>query len=257
MAQKNANDIIEVCGKIAKILLENGAETTRVESTVEYIGRAAGIQLKCHATMTAIFVNVKNAAGSLTHLEKPRVSSFNLQKVDEINTLSREFSSHRIGFDQLQSRVEAIDHQVIDFSWPQKILSAGLVSVAPMLLFKASWKDLLLAFFIGILGYLASQLAGRHSATLFLGAITGGLVISLIATSLKQVGIADSSSNIVISALMPLVPGVPLTNSLREIIDRDIISGLVRGMDALMIAGSIGIGAIVGTFLANLLIGVL
>lgn len=81
MAQKNTNDIIEVCGKIAKILLENGAETTRVESTVEYIGRAAGIQLKCHATMTAIFVNAKNATGSLTRLEKPRVSSFNLQKL--------------------------------------------------------------------------------------------------------------------------------------------------------------------------------
>lgn len=257
MVQKSINDIMEVCGKIAKILLENGAETTRVESTVEYIGEAAGIQLKCHATMTAIFVNVKNADGSLTHLEKPQVSSFNLQEVDEINTLSRKFSRHKIGFEQLQAQVEAIDQQVIDFSWPQKILSAGLVSVAPMLLFKASWKDLLLAFFIGILGYLASQLASRHSATPFLGAIIGGLVISLLATSLKLVGIADSSGNIVISALMPLVPGVPLTNSLREIIERDIISGLVRGMDALMIAGSIGIGAIAGSFLAHMLIGVL
>ncbi|PEG76617.1 hypothetical protein CP370_09525, partial [Lactobacillus sp. UMNPBX19] len=63
------------------------------------------------------------------------------------------------------------------------------------------------------------------------------------------------AANIMISSLMPLVPGVPLTNSLREIIDRDILSGLVRGVDAIMIAGSIGIGAIVGSFIAHIMTG--
>ena len=253
MVEKRLENIMDVCGLIAKILLESGAETTRVESTIAYIGQAAGIDLNCHATMTAIFISTKS--GGTTHLVKPNVSIFNLQKVDEINSLSRQFSAHEIDFDELERSVRNVDHQVIDFTWLQKIIGAGLVSVAPMLLFKATWSDLALAFFVGIVGYLASQWGSKHSKSPYLSVIVGSLVIGLLANLLQYVGIADSAANIIIGSLMPLVPGVPLTNSLREIIDRDILSGLVRGIDAIMIAGSIGIGTIVGSFMAHILTG--
>ncbi len=253
VAEEDLNHIMYVCGMMARILLESGAETTRVESTIDYVGKASGVDLNCHATMTAIFIST--ASGSNTHLVKPNASSFNLQKVDDINTVSRRFFAHEINFIQLEQQVRTIDHKVIDFTWPQKIFGAGLVSVAPMLLFKATWSDLTLAFFIGILGYLALKWGDRHAEAPYFGAIVGGLVISLLATLLQQLGIANSAANIIISALMPLVPGVPFTNSLREIIDRDIISGLVRGIDAVMIAGSIGLGAILGSFIVHLLLG--
>ena len=45
MVEKRLENIMDVCGLIAKILLESGAETTRVESTIAYIGQAAGIDL--------------------------------------------------------------------------------------------------------------------------------------------------------------------------------------------------------------------
>lgn len=253
MAEKRLENIMDVCGLIAKILLESGAETTRVESTITYIGQAVGVNLNCHATMTAIFISTES--GSATHLVKPNVSTFNLQKVDEINSLSRQLSAHEIDFDELEHKVHAIDDQVIDFTWLQKIIGAGLVSVAPMLLFKATWSDLALAFFVGIVGYLASQWGSKHSKAPYLSVIVGSLVIGLLANLLQYVGIADRAANIIIGSLMPLVPGVPLTNSLREIIDRDILSGLVRGIDAIMIAGSIGIGTIVGSFMAHILTG--
>lgn len=253
MVEKRLENIMDVCGLIAKILLESGAETTRVESTIAYIGQAAGIDLNCHATMTAIFISTKS--GATTHLVKPNVSIFNLQKVDEINSLSRQFSAHEIDFDELECSVRNVDHQAIDFTWLQKIIGAGLVSVAPMLLFKATWSDLALAFFVGIVGYLASQWGSKHSKSPYLSVIVGSLVIGLLANLLQYASIADSAANIIIGSLMPLVPGVPLTNSLREIIDRDILSGLVRGIDAIMIAGSIGIGTIVGSFMAHILTG--
>ena len=45
---------------------------------------------------------------------------------------------------------------------------------------------------------------------------------------------------------MPLVPGVPMTNSLREIIEKNTISGLVRAIDAVISGIAIGSGVIVG-----------
>ncbi|WP_412990289.1 threonine/serine exporter family protein [Pediococcus siamensis] len=101
MVVAKEREIIEVCGHAGKILLESGAETARVESTVEYIDRAAGIKISCHAEMTAIFVDSND--NPTTHLVKVRTGDFNLQKVDEINTLSRAFTEHKITFDELKS----------------------------------------------------------------------------------------------------------------------------------------------------------
>ncbi|GAF36590.1 hypothetical protein JCM14108_1563 [Lentilactobacillus farraginis DSM 18382 = JCM 14108] len=52
---------------------------------------------------------------------------------------------------------------------------------------------------------------------------------------------------------MPLVPGVAITNSFREIVDRNTISGVIRAVDAIIIAGSIGAGVVIGTSLCRLI----
>lgn len=62
------DELIATCGKVGKILLTSGAETSRVESTVEYIGKAAHFDICCHATITALFVGTNQQ--SRTHLVK-------------------------------------------------------------------------------------------------------------------------------------------------------------------------------------------
>lgn len=245
------DELIAVCGKIGKILLTCGAETSRVESTVEYIGRAANFDISCHATITALFVGTNQQ--SRTHLVKVRLGDFNLEKVDEINTTSRKFVKGKISFTELKKTIDQIDKKVIDFTWPQKIFGAGVVSVAPMLLFKATWADLGLAFFVGIFGYLGAQLASRKIITPYVAAGCGGFIVGILAAILQTMGIATSAGNIIVSALMPLVPGVAITNSFREIVDRNTISGVVRAVDAVIIAGSIGAGVVIGTSLCSML----
>lgn len=247
------DELISLCGKVGKILLTSGAETSRVESTVEYIGQAAHYDIACHATITALFVGTNNQ--SRTHLVKVRLGDWNLQKVDEINTVSRKFVRGQISFNELKTAVDKINRKVIDFNWPLKIIGAGFVSVAPMLLFKATWLDLGYAFFIGIFGYLASVLASQHIQTPYVAAGCGGFVVGFLAAFLQLSGLGSSAGNMIVSALMPLVPGVAITNSFREIIDRNTISGVVRAVDAVIIAGSIGAGVVIGTSLSQLLFG--
>lgn len=248
-----ATEIVTLCGQVGTILLENGAETARVENTVEYVGRAAKLPVVCHATMTGIFVSSEKDAA--TRIFKVRVGDFNLQKVDDINTLSRQYYRHEISFRKLKKEVQRVDHESRDFSWLVKCIGAGLVSMPPMLLFKATWGDLFIAFFVGIIGYLISQFVAHHNKTPYIPVALGSLAISFIANVLGDVGIAHDANYIIISALMPLVPGVPMTNSLREIIERNTISGLVRATDAIMSGISIGSGVIVGQILMKTIWG--
>ncbi|WP_192917938.1 threonine/serine exporter family protein [Companilactobacillus halodurans] len=246
-------DIVTLCGQVGTILLENGAETARVENTVEYVGRAVDLPVVCHATMTGIFVSSERSA--TTRIFKVRVGDFNLQKVDEINTLSRQFSNHEITFDEIKKEIVRVQNETLDFSWITKCIGAGLVSMPPMLLFKATWGDLGWAFFVGILGYLMSQVISRHSKIPYIPVAMGSLVISVLANVLGFVGMAHDANYIIISALMPLVPGVPMTNSLREIIERNTISGLVRATDAIVSGISIGSGVIIGQIVIQAILG--
>ena len=166
MSQPDTEEILEVCGKVGEIMLNAGAETSRIETTVEYIGHAAGAKVACYATITAVFVSLENE--SRTRLIKSSLGGFNLQKVDELNQLSREFVAHQITFDALKQEVARIERQVINFPWWARILGAGWVSVAPMLLFKATNGDLAWAFFVGIFGYLAAELVARKTTTPYL-----------------------------------------------------------------------------------------
>ncbi|MDY2520446.1 threonine/serine exporter family protein [Weissella cibaria] len=251
MTTSHEHAVLDVCARIGRILLESGAETPRIEETVEIIGRTAGVAISCYVTLTAVFVSLTNQPE--TQLTKTKLGAFNLQKVDDINQLSREFSAGQVSFDDIVRRVAAIDQHVVDFNWPTKILGAGLVSVAPMLVFIADWSDLGLAFFIGIAGYLTAQLIGRKAtATPYAKEVAGGFVIALLAWGLVASGIGHHAENMIVSAVMPLVPGVALTNSMREIMAGHMISGTVRALDALLIAAAIGGGVVLATTLLHL-----
>ena len=130
MGDFDEKDVVTLCGQIGRVLLENGAETSRVEGTVEYIGRTVNIPIVCHATMTAVFVNSEKSA--TTRIFKVRVGDFNLQKVDKINTLSRQFSNHELN---TISRSSLITRTTNDVNQLQNVLGMIFTTLlfAPLL----------------------------------------------------------------------------------------------------------------------------
>lgn len=54
--------------------------------------------------------------------------------------------------------------------------------------------------------------------------------------------VAQNVDNLIIGAVMPLVPGVAITNSFRDILAGHLISGTARGTEAIFTAAAIGVG---------------
>mgnify|MGYP002686086031 CR=1 FL=1 len=63
----------------------------------------------------------------------------------------------------------------------------------------------------------------------------------------------DSPDAAIIGTLMMLVPGLPITNAMREIMAGDIISGLSRTADAILVASAIALGTVVGLAIGQML----
>ena len=70
-------------------------------------------------------------------------------------------------------------------------------------------------------------------------------VLALCCCLLCWIGLGESLDHVMIGAVFTLAPGVPLTNSIRNFLENDYLSGLIRFVDAFLTAGCI---AIVGAF---------
>lgn len=247
--------VAKVCAKIGQLLVTGGAEIPSVEETVEFIGGSANVEISCYVTLNAVFINIADETNS--QFVKTPYGSLNLQKVDDINRLSQKFNDGKISFDDLSKQIDEIATSVIEFPLPLKLLGAGLVSVPPMMIFMATWKDLVLSFFIGMLGYVISHHVETRTNTPYIKEALSAFCISVISLLLTDYHLGSNSNNIILSSIMPLVPGIAITNSIRELIARHTISGMIRAVDALFTAGAIGAGVLIADRLIQIVLNIL
>ena len=73
---------------------------------------------------------------------------------------------------------------------------------------------------------------------------TTSLRSTLLALLLTDLGLGVNLNYITIGTLMVLVPGMALTNAMREIVNGDIISGINRTAEAILTAAAISLGVI-------------
>jgi uncharacterized membrane protein YjjP (DUF1212 family) len=69
-----------------------------------------------------------------------------------------------------------------------------------------------------------------------------GFVIAVLGIFLKDIHLITQYHTIIIGAIMPLVPGVAITNAIRELVMRHALSSMVKFLDSLLVASSIGFG---------------
>ncbi|WP_312041036.1 threonine/serine exporter family protein, partial [Leuconostoc lactis] len=81
-----------------------------------------------------------------------------------------------------------------------------------------------------------------NSKTPYAPEFIGGLAIGLFVLMCHGLFPQISTLSAILGAVMPLVPGLAMTNAIREIIMGDVLSGLVRAITALLVVSSLVAG---------------
>lgn len=239
--EKRKHLIIDTCILAGKIMLENGSEVYRVEDLITRIAENAGEKNSvCYITATGIFVGFRSS--SYTQLENVTERNINLEKVSAVNELSRRFATKELTLEELYQRLSTITTDAPTFSVPLQILAAGIVSCTLMYIFGGSWQDFAATFVIGMIGFSITLLIKKWIDIAYLDDFVAAFSIGFLAYLAVTFHLAQSIDNIIIGAVMPLVPGVAITNSFRDILAGHLISGTARFTEAIFVAGSIGIG---------------
>lgn len=253
---EQACSILDLSFQMGEILLESGAEISRVQETMERVA-AHGMVDKFHVYVltNAIFANgVENGVTHSTEIQFIKHSSIHIGRISAINQLSRELVSGSICLENAYARLQEI--REIPYSKPPfSLFCCAFGCAAFAFLFGGSLWDALPAFLCGIVleGYLYLQ--RRTGMSKFILNLSASAMVATCAVLLYLLGLGARLDVVIIGSIIRLVPGVALTTSIRDFFNSDYLSGTIRMIDALIVGVCLGIGVGVVMKLFSLILG--
>lgn len=235
--------VLELSVLAGEILLHNGAEIFRVQETMLRISRAYdGKNFHVFAISNGLFASVNdNGEVQSTEIRHIPLSPVHLGRIAAVNQLSREIESGKYTIDQAFEKLEEIKNIPYTSNLFQ-ILAAGLGSSCFCYIFGGSLYDSLTAFLTGTILYMFVLFAAKKKMSKIIINILGSAIVTFGGALLVGLGIGEHLDKLIIGSIIPLVPGVPLTTAIRDFLNTDYLSGMIRLIDAFLIAFCIAIG---------------
>ena len=229
-----------------EIMMKNGAEIYRVEDTITRICKACGINyIEVFATPSGIFVSLDKGGDendTQTYIKRIKGTGTDLNKISMINELSREFTTTDLSVEAGMKILKKIDNQK---SYPAglRLLGAALIASCYCMIFGGNMIDFGIAFPAGMICYAFSRFLARYETNFFIQGFCCCMLSAFIAVFASATIPNASYEPIISGVLMIFVPGVAITNSIRDFLSGDMLSGLARMTEAVLTAISLAAGA--------------
>ncbi len=223
-------------------MLQSGAETYRVEETVSIICKSFDVDnIEVFASPTTVLASIYKDGKIYSAVKRITSSKVDLNKVHNINSLSREISLTKPNLDICEKKLDEI---LIpnEYSLSKTLFFAGVSTSTFTVLFDGSIKEFICAFFIGILiKILSIKLNNLRLNEFFIDTICGALV-SISSIFCLEIGLIDNIDKLVAGSIMLLVPGLIFTNAIRDLLEGELVSGVARMAQVFFVGLSIALG---------------
>lgn len=254
----NTKELLTLVVEICDAMLRNGTEIYRVEETAVRILEAHNIEsFDIYILSNGIFASAnedkEDACSMIRHVP---LASPHLGRVAALNQLVRELCAHECTVEDAWKRLE--ECRSIPFNpLRSRAFFSGIGCGGCTFLFGGSPMDMLFSFIIGVLLEFFSDILAQKKTSKFIANIFCSAFVTLLALIFVNLNLPFQYDKVIIGDIMPLVPGIALTTSIRDFFNGDYLCGTIHLIDALLTAFciAVGVGTIISVF--NLIGGVL
>ena len=220
-----------------------GAETFRVEESINRVLAAYGLEAEAFAIPNYLIVSIQSKDGTpVTRMRRIGHHGNDLDSVELYSSLSRAICAERPSPEEALRWLDEVRRRRRHFSGAGRLAGDFLGALGFGLFFGGGWVDGLCAGICGMLVGFVNKVLDDMKANPFFRTIAASFLMALFAYLLGAVGIVRNSDAVTIGALMILVPGLLFTNAMRDIIYGDTNSGINRIVQVLLVAVAIALG---------------
>lgn len=236
-------ELLEVALKAGEILLTSGAEIYRVEDTIKRICLGYNAECESFVLPTGIFISVRSESdgGSQTAFKRIRHRSVDLYRVDSVNSFSRSLSKKLPDHREAMEILEGIENRK-RHGYPVRLLTAGAASFVFTLLFKGTAGEGLAAVVTGMLIYTVREELSRTGFFQFFELFIAGVLAGTASLLAVRFFPEFNVYKIIIGSIMLFLPGVAITNSIKDALYDDLVASMARLGEAVFAAVAVGAG---------------
>ena len=254
MTEREQRLVVSRALDIGERMLLSGGEVSRVEDTVSRILKSYGAErvevftILSFISLTAVFDEER----VLT--ENRRVSivaySNDFTRLEQLNALSRYVCAEKPALSDLSERLAAIDlpPRKKQFRELYALLGYILSGTGFAVFFGGSWLDALGAGICCLVVWFLNWFLKRAALQRLFHAFFVSFIAGALCYLVILLGLGQHPGQVMMAVIMVLIPGIAITNAMREMLISDTISGILRLVESLLIATAVAFGFALAMF---------
>lgn len=242
LGRKERNKLLHEFLNFGEIMLQVGAEIKRVEDTLSRMGIAYGAEkMNVLVITTSIIITMTFPDGQVLTQTRRIIneSATDFTKLEELNMLSRSCCEKPLPIEEFEERLRRIQEEAPTVQW---YLGSILIAGSFAIFFGGSFLDGVCAAIFALSICLLQKNFKKFCPNLVIFNILCSLTVGIGICLTAKLYPALHLDKIMIGDIMLLIPGIVMTNAIRDIIVGDTISGVMKLIESLLWACSIACG---------------
>lgn len=237
---------------VGESMLAAGADVSLVEEEVQKMVFAAGAEKADIFALSSLIIASMTTPDGRVYSENRRFArgvNTDFEKLEDLHQLSVEYCAGKLSAPEMQRRRDAVTRRPL----PNFMLYVGAVlsTAGFAVFFGGSLLDGVVSALFAVIICLMLEYIKPHlvneNVFLFLAAFVSGLGIAGVAKVVPELNMGMT----IVGTIMILIPGIALTNSARDMLSGDVITGIVGLVQALIASTVLAVGYIAALWLLS------
>ena len=244
--ENNVQTIGTLLLDIGAVLMSSGASSSRIRITVDRISKAFGYKVDVFITHRALTLTLRDDKNVQMYNSMKRTSAHgvNFTLVSGISRMSWRIVEENWTVEQVQAdlaRLQLLPH------YPRLVVLSfvSLAGASFCRLVGGDAIEMTIAFLATFVGLFVRQEAVKLRFNPYFAVLFGAVTAAMLAGGFTRLGNGFEVEHAFAASVLFLIPGIPLINTFTDLIDGNILNGILRLIHGLLIAFMIALGLLI------------
>ena len=234
--------MLNFSSEMGRQLMQNGAEIYRVEESIRLLLAAYGFEeTEVFAIPAMIMMTIRDDGHNYTRVIRVRDTANNLKKLHRLNTLCRDLCREKPPYEEMERRFQEVLSEP-RYPWIVTFLAHGLVAFFYTFFWGGGLPEAMVAFPCGLLVSSSVSSMRKVRANVFFTNLVTSALAALPPLLTALVYSPLQADRVIIGTIMLLVPGIAITNVMRDVLAGDFVTAVSRFAEVLIVAMGISLG---------------